>query len=276
MMPRETERTRAGLGRRIVTMLREPRRPPVMNSTDDQLTLRAFGPFQLDAAERLLLRDGQPIALTPKAFDLLLYLVDRQGRLVEKQTLMSALWPDAMVEEGNLASTVSAVRKALGNDGEEQRAIATVPTRGYRFVMPVARVAGRQANNATAQASARPTTSAKRFVRPTIALVLCAAIVLVAGWVLAGRTARLQAPMIFLRVPIDPADGIRGPELHGEKWGGRNRPTRTAIVLSPDGQQLVFTGLRGEQQQLWVKRLDRAEATPIAGSEQAAAPFLSP
>ena len=63
----------------------------------------AFGPFGLDPAERLLLRGGQPVALTPKAFDLLVYLVERHGRLVEKQELMAALWPDAVVEEANLA-----------------------------------------------------------------------------------------------------------------------------------------------------------------------------
>jgi DNA-binding winged helix-turn-helix (wHTH) protein len=71
-----------------------------------------FGPFRLDPTERLLLRERQPVALPPKAFDLLVYLVERHGHLVEKQTLMAALWPDAVVEETNLAYNVSAVRKA--------------------------------------------------------------------------------------------------------------------------------------------------------------------
>jgi DNA-binding winged helix-turn-helix (wHTH) protein len=93
-------------------------------------SIREFGPFRLDPAERLLLRDGQPVPLTPKAFDLLLYLVDRPGRLVEKQSLITAVWPDTIVEEGNLASTVSALRKALGDDGDGARLIATVPTKG--------------------------------------------------------------------------------------------------------------------------------------------------
>src|SRR5437867_10996320 len=72
-----------------------------------------FGAFRLDPAERLLLKDGQPVPLTPKTFDLLVYLAERPGRLVEKQALMSALWPDAVVEETNLAYNVSALRKAL-------------------------------------------------------------------------------------------------------------------------------------------------------------------
>ena len=96
-----------------------------------------FGPFRLDRAERLLTRGGQPVALTPKAFDLLVYLVDRAGRLAEKRELMAALWPDTVVEEANLAYTVSAVRKALGDSQEGEQYIQTVPTRGYRFVTPV-------------------------------------------------------------------------------------------------------------------------------------------
>jgi hypothetical protein len=77
-----------------------------------------FGSFRLDSTERLLLRAGQPVSLTPKAFDLLVFLVDHAGRLVTKQALMSALWPNTFVEEANLTFTVSALRKALG-DGQD-------------------------------------------------------------------------------------------------------------------------------------------------------------
>jgi len=98
----------------------------------------AFGVFRLDPAERTLLRDGQPVALTPKAFDLLTHLVERHGRLVQKQELLSAIWPDAVVEEGNLTYNISILRKSLGDGGEDGKFIETVPTRGYRFVAPVA------------------------------------------------------------------------------------------------------------------------------------------
>ena len=93
-----------------------------------------FGPYQLEPSERLLLRDGQPVPLTPKAFDLLVYLVEHQGRLVEKSTLMAALWPDTIVEEANLAFQISALRKALDDGGDGETLIQTVPTKGYRFV----------------------------------------------------------------------------------------------------------------------------------------------
>lgn len=88
-----------------------------------------FGPYVLDRPRRLLLRDGAAVALTPKAFDLLALLVEHQGRIVPKETLMSRLWPDTAVEESNLAFQISALRKALG----EGRYVVTVPGRGYQF-----------------------------------------------------------------------------------------------------------------------------------------------
>ena len=98
--------------------------------------LYEFGPFQLNTAERQLLRDGQKISLTPKAFDTLVALIERRGHLVEKEELMSALWPDSFVAEGNLTNNVSVLRKALG-DGEDGCAyIETVPKVGYRFIAP--------------------------------------------------------------------------------------------------------------------------------------------
>src|SRR6476659_10055215 len=107
-----------------------------------------FGPFRLDAAERLLLRDGDPVPLTPKVFHTLEALVRRSGRLVEKDELLREIWPDSFVEEANLSMNVSAVRRALGEEPGEDRYIETVPKRGYRFVASVRVVAnGRSHGN---------------------------------------------------------------------------------------------------------------------------------
>jgi DNA-binding winged helix-turn-helix (wHTH) protein len=261
-----------GLVRTVIRLL--SRRAPVV-VRPAETPIREFGPFRLDPAERLLLRDGHAVALTPKAFDLLLYLVDRPGRLVEKHVLMAALWPDAIVEEGNLASTVSALRKALGDDGDEHKVIATVPTRGYRFVMPVAPGAA-HSSDAAIQSSVATRRDVVRVVRRVVGILLWSLVMVAAGWILSERRAGPSGAVMDLRVGIEPAEGIRGPDAHGERWGGRNQPTRTAIVFSPDGRQLVFAGLRGGHQQLWLRALDRPDATPIAGTEQAAAPFFSP
>ncbi|MGE0132460.1 MAG: winged helix-turn-helix domain-containing tetratricopeptide repeat protein [Blastocatellales bacterium] len=94
-----------------------------------------FESFRLDAAERLLLREGEAVPLQPKVFDLLLALVERHGRLLEKDELMKLVWPDTVVEEANLANNISILRKTLGEKGG--RLIETVPKRGYRFVAPV-------------------------------------------------------------------------------------------------------------------------------------------
>ncbi len=99
--------------------------------------LYEFGPFRLDPEERLLLRDGEGVPLTPKAFDLLLVLVEQPGRLLEKDVLMKAVWPDSFVEESNLADNVSRLRKALGEGEDGAKFIETVPRRGYRFVTVV-------------------------------------------------------------------------------------------------------------------------------------------
>jgi Tol biopolymer transport system component/DNA-binding winged helix-turn-helix (wHTH) protein len=99
-----------------------------------------FGTFRLDAAEHLLLRDGEAVPLTPKAFDLLLALVERHGHLLEKDELLKKVWPDTFVEEANLASNISQLRKALGDGENGQRFIETAPKRGYRFVASVNKV----------------------------------------------------------------------------------------------------------------------------------------
>src|SRR5687768_16900620 len=95
-----------------------------------------FGPFVLDVTDRSLKRDGVPVPLTPKLFDLLVALVENAGRLVEKDTLLRTVWPDVAVEEGNLTKGVFSLRQLLEEEGGP-RYIETVPKRGYRFVAPL-------------------------------------------------------------------------------------------------------------------------------------------
>src|SRR6266478_5407161 len=96
--------------------------------------LYEFGPYRLDVAERLLLRDGKPVEVTAKVFDLLVMMVENQGKLLEKGHLLEALWPDSFVEEVNLSVNMSALRKALGEHASAPQYIETVPKRGYRFI----------------------------------------------------------------------------------------------------------------------------------------------
>ena len=94
-----------------------------------------FGRFVVQPRERRLLVDGQPVTAGPRAFDVLLLLIERAGQLVTKDELLEGVWPKLIVEENNLQVQVSALRKILG-----QEAIATIPGRGYRFTPEIARV----------------------------------------------------------------------------------------------------------------------------------------
>ena len=96
-----------------------------------------FKSFLLNSSERQLLRDGEPVTLTPKVFDTLVYLVERAGHLVQKSELIESVWRDSFVEEGNLACSIHVLRRALGQDGNGNKFIETVPTKGYRFVAEV-------------------------------------------------------------------------------------------------------------------------------------------
>lgn len=100
-------------------------------------TVYEFGPFRLNPAEKLLQRDGAPVPLTPKVFDLLLVLAENGGRLIERPALLKQIWHDAFVEEGNLSKAMCVLRRALGQEGNDGPYIETIPKRGYRFVAAV-------------------------------------------------------------------------------------------------------------------------------------------
>jgi TolB-like protein/DNA-binding winged helix-turn-helix (wHTH) protein/Flp pilus assembly protein TadD len=90
-----------------------------------------FGPFHVEPNEGRLTADGEPVTLTPKAFEALVFLLERRGHLVTRDELISRLWPETFVDEANLTSTIWMIRRALGG---EETWIETVPKRGYRFV----------------------------------------------------------------------------------------------------------------------------------------------
>ena len=96
-----------------------------------------FGPFRLNADRRLLLREGEPVALAPKALETLLALVEQRGRVITKDELLQRIWGDAVVEEGGLTRNISILRKALGEKPDDHQYIVTVPGQGYRFVANV-------------------------------------------------------------------------------------------------------------------------------------------
>lgn len=126
-----------------------------------------FGPYRLDIGERLLLKDGTPVPLTPKAFEILCVLVLRAGRLVSKDELLREVWRDSFVEESSLARNVYLLRKSLGDGAEGQPYIQTVPRQGYRFVVEVKAVGGGDSRSATAQSEAEAADAGAASSNPT-------------------------------------------------------------------------------------------------------------
>jgi DNA-binding winged helix-turn-helix (wHTH) protein len=98
--------------------------------TDGHEFLYEFGPYLLDGRERVLLRDGRPVSLAPKALETLLVLLRNSGHLVEKEQLMSEVWPTTYVEEANLTQNISILRKVLSEGSDGTNYIETVPRRG--------------------------------------------------------------------------------------------------------------------------------------------------
>lgn len=249
--------------------------------------LYEFGPFVLDPAERVLARDGRPVPLTPKAFDLLLVLVENGGRLLGKKDLMEAVWPDSFVEEGNLTFTVSSLRKALGEDRKEPQYIETVPRSGYRFVADVrvlevahgaergrggghpepetppptetlmpAAVGGEAATNGgrlrgDGPGGFEPPGGAVRRARGGDKERLPKLLVTLAVILAAALAAGLYAFVGRSRPGGESADLLRGASVT------RLTTTRNAVdaVISPDGRYVVYVVDEARQRSLWLRQV---------------------
>src|SRR5262249_34637072 len=185
--------------------------------------LYRFGEFTVDSDQKVLLRDGAPLALPPKIFDTLLILVDNGGRLVGKDELMHRLWPDTFVEEGNLTFNIQQLRKSLGDDARHPRFIETVPRRGYRFIAPIEEIPsdgeiiaasplGPKDPNVehTAAGRSRKTETLRKGLLAAIAVVAVAGVV-IGAWLLWLRgSARPQPSTDRLMLAVLPFQNLTG------------------------------------------------------------------
>ena len=232
-----------------------------------------FGAVTLIPEERLLLRDGQPVALTPKAFDLLVVLATNPGRLLTKEHLLDAVWPDTSVEESNLSYYVFAIRKALGEHADGDRYVETVPKQGYRFVAPVVQVeaGGRQlpevfAPTTDTASERRAATSVRPERRAPTLLTLQAARVWW-PWLGLGAVLTLGAVWFFGRDRPPRASAPSTLVQYLEPVTGRLAETGMFSV-SPDGRHLVFAaeGADGVLR-LWARTMSALEPVPLPGTE---------
>ena len=246
-----------------------------------------FGPFRLDVVRRRLLRDDQPVPLTPRGFDTLLALVRCAGRVVEKDELMSLVWPDTSVVDDNLTQQISSLRKTLGDHSDEPTYILTIPRRGYRFLAPVRTVpivlasTGREPSGdratdssgehvAAAVSSPIPPTLAepKRVARHTSVPLRWTAGALAVAVLITVVVMRAVARWSSVAIPPAVRFLVTPPDDVALLSGG---------VISPDGRWLVYVGGDSSgQSMLMLRALDAVEARPLAGTRGASAPFWSP
>jgi DNA-binding winged helix-turn-helix (wHTH) protein/Tol biopolymer transport system component len=236
-----------------------------MNVAEPQIY--EFDDFRLDAGRRLLLQRGEPVPLKPKVFDTLLYLARHQGRILEKDELMRAIWPDAIVEENNLNQNVSTLRRVLGESLGENRYIVTVPGRGYRFAATVTAVpnetVGRQASEILAIEPAGEKTAEAAVGVPSQPASHSRS-----RWMAAGALAAAAAVLLWAAWPTPRADPVKRVVSLDLDVG--NEVSQPAI--SPDGNTLVFLA----NGRLAVRRLDQTQIAPLSGTEGASSPFFSP
>jgi Tol biopolymer transport system component/DNA-binding winged helix-turn-helix (wHTH) protein len=215
-----------------------------------------FGSFRLDAAEYVLLRDGQVIPVSPKVFETLLVLVENSGHVVGKEELYKQVWQDAFVEETNLTKNISILRKILSEGDAERSFIETVPKRGYRFVAPVRRSGSEHtehesksvASETTQVDLARPTSSAEYIFsqiknhRYVLASVLGIAAVVIVG-----------VGFGLYKLAFQKKTGISLASTQITRLTSSGNAIKAAI--SADGKWLVYVESDGEHQSLWLKQV---------------------
>jgi Tol biopolymer transport system component/DNA-binding winged helix-turn-helix (wHTH) protein len=220
-----------------------------------------FGPFRLDLNARMLLRDGAYVPLTPKAFETLAVLIEKNGRIVDKEELLRLVWPGTFIEEATLAKTVSILRKALAED-EGHHYIDTVPKRGYRFAA-VVRVPESTAPPEEARAASQSTPVPPVAPPSTLPALVDMPVVPATKpvrrdfrlrWLLLATITLAVGAAIYFLAPLRhrSRDGAFLPKaIPLTSFSGR----QNQVVFSPDGNQIAFVwdGPQGGSSHIYVK-----------------------
>jgi len=229
---------------------------------------RQFGPFSIDVGERVLRRDGRPVPLTPKAFDVLAALIEQPGRLISKEELLQKVWPDTFVEESNLAYNVFALRKALGDTADNGQYVETIAKRGYRFTASVT-PAGPGNEGPRSPEGIGEAPEAEAFTAPTapdVRGVFSSRSLLAPAWFAVGVICASGVLLFMIRPTAVPAPSV----VRAQIAPGVLLSEGSTFALSPDGRQIVFAGAGSDGvNRLWIRRMDAEEARPLPGTETA-------
>ena len=220
-----------------------------------------FNDFTIDTHQKVLLREGMPVALPPKVFETLLALVESHGQIVLKEELMERLWPDTFVEEANLTVSIQQLRKALGDNARSPIYIQTIARRGYRFIAAVEPVSS---DNSEVQKMEPPSAgvyesvpaldlppqgslqAVRTWFIPILAVIIVIGLTLV-SWRLANRgkhsTENNQGD--------GKAASARALKLEGLTATGQSQ----YVAISPDGKYVAYTRGSEELLGIWVRQL---------------------
>ena len=204
-----------------------------------------FGPFLLNPGARILLRDYQPVEVTAKVFETLVILVENRGRVLSKDELLSALWPNTLVEEANLTQSISTLRKVLNDKPKEHRYVATIPRQGYSFVASVVEKQSSEVSQALAQ-DLGPSVSSRSSIRlgtPTFYYLFA----LVLALVFAGSS------LVYLSLRKGPQQSVFYSSAPLTNYIGRE----ICPSFSPDGERVAFAwdGLKRDNFDIYVKQI---------------------
>jgi len=208
-----------------------------------------FREFKLDVGETVLLKNGEQVPITPKAFRLLCVLVEHKGSVVQKDQLLAEIWPDSFVEEGNLAFTARLLRKALDDDARNPTFIETVPRKGYRFIADVATEPPEPEGPMAIDPAAtrRATLFAPRITSLLATLVILTAVALL----YINLTAESSSSSVpLLTIPFS-----------AERLTSSGDAAHAAI--SPDGRLVAYTDQANDKWSIWLKQLSTSENIQI-------------
>jgi Tol biopolymer transport system component/DNA-binding winged helix-turn-helix (wHTH) protein len=238
-----------------------------------------FGEFVLDPARRSLLRNGEPVPLTPKALDTLLLLVRHGGQIVSKETLLNEIWPDAFVEEATLSQNVFTIRRALGQKPEGAQFIETVPKRGYRFVAEIHEQPSNDdliiERHTHTQIFTEEREYDQRLSGPlqTDAIEIPKVVALTARAPAFSYRKRNLLVAVFTVVVIAGAALVvwmssRKDERRAQAWPGHitkltSNGNVVRATISPDGTYVVYSCLHGGHESLWVKQIGSSREIEI-------------
>lgn len=239
--------------------------------------LYEFGPYRLDPVKRILLKEGEPVSLTPKAFDTLLALVQNSGDVLEKDDLMKTVWPDSFVEEGNLTVNISMLRKALGENRNERRYIVTVPGRGYRFVESVRELL-EEGTDLLVEEHARTRVvieEERESVGKTFFFAGVGTRRLRLSWKVASVSLALVLVIVAAAYKLTttrqaPTRAIALSSLQMTQLASwKTEPQSPAAIsrFSPDGKMIAFSSTKSGRSNLWIKQVMGGDQIPITRGE---------